>query len=141
MASLMLICLPSRWANSGPSSWAISCIRVPARYPSPVALAACAGHQRLKIRSAVGLIPLFAVETLEVASLFKLPGFSKRMAWFLENRPDLAQDVTCNGKNGVCERRLLSIVNPEMLRRVLDRLLDQAEFLGDHGIRALSKYH
>lgn len=98
-------------------------------------------HLRLKIRSAVGLIPLFAVETLEVASLFKLPGFSRRMAWFLENRPDLAKDVTCSGRNGVCERRLLSIVTPEMLRRILERMLDEAEFLGDHGIRALSKFH
>ncbi len=98
-------------------------------------------HERLKIRSAVGLIPLFAVETLEVASLFKLPGFNKRMAWFLENRPDLAKDVTCSGKSGACERRLLSIVTPEMLRRILERMLDESEFLGDHGIRALSKYH
>ena len=99
------------------------------------------GHLRLKIHSAVGLIPLFAVETLEVASLFKLPGFSKRMSWFLENRPDLAKDVTCSGVGGACERRLLSIATPEMLRRILDRMLDEAEFLGDHGIRMLSKYH
>ena len=55
-------------------------------------------HMRLKIRSAVGLIPLFAVETLEVASLIKLSGFNRRMAWFLENRPDLAKDVTCSGE-------------------------------------------
>src|SRR5579872_461048 len=98
-------------------------------------------HERLKIRSGVGLIPLFAVETLEVSSLFKLPGFSKRMAWFLENRPDLAKDVTCNGKSGACERRLLSVVTPDMLRRVLARVLDESEFLGKYGIRALSKYH
>ncbi len=98
-------------------------------------------HLRLKIRSGVGLIPLFAVETLEISSLFKLAGFNKRMAWFLENRPDLAKDVTCNGDGGACERRLLSIVSPDMLRRILDKMLDEAEFLGDHGIRALSKYH
>jgi len=98
-------------------------------------------HLRLKIRSSVGLIPLFAVTTLEVSSLLKLPGFNKRMAWFLENRPDLAKDVTCRGESGVCERRLLSVVTPEMLRRVLARMLDESEFFGDHGIRALSKYH
>jgi len=98
-------------------------------------------HERLKIRSAVGLIPLFAIETLEVTSLFKLPGFAKRMAWFMENRPDLAKDVTCSGQSGACERRLLSVVTPEMLRRILERMLDESEFLGDHGIRALSKYH
>jgi hypothetical protein len=98
-------------------------------------------HQRIKVRSGVGLIPLFAVETLEVSSLFELPGFSRRMAWFLENRPDLAKDVTCSGKSGACERRLLSIVTPEMLRKILDKMLDESEFLGDYGIRAISKYH
>jgi hypothetical protein len=98
-------------------------------------------HLRLKIRSCVGIIPLFAVETLEVASLLKLPGFNKRMAWFLENRPDLAKEVTCDGQGGACERRLLSVVTPEMLRRILSRLCDEAEFLGPHGVRALSKYH
>ena len=98
-------------------------------------------HERLKIRSVVGLIPLLAVETLEISSLFKLPGFNKRMAWFMENRPDLAKDVTCSGEGGACERRLLSVVTPEMLRRILTRMLDESEFFGDHGIRALSKYH
>ncbi|HVO32546.1 MAG TPA: glucosidase [Elusimicrobiota bacterium] len=98
-------------------------------------------HLRLKVRSGVGLIPLFAVETLEVSSLFKLPGFSKRMAWFLENRPDLAKDVMCNGVGGACERRLLSIVTPDMLRRILSKMLDESEFLSPYGVRALSKYH
>jgi hypothetical protein len=98
-------------------------------------------HMRLKVRSAVGLIPLFAVETLEVAALFKLPGFSRRMAWFLENRPDLSKDVTCSGQSGACERRLLSVVTPENLRRILTKMLDESEFLGSHGIRALSKFH
>jgi len=93
------------------------------------------------VRSMVGLIPLFAVETLEITSLFKLPGFARRMAWFLENRPDLAKEVTCSGQSGACERRLLSIVTPEMLRRLLTRMLDETEFFGDHGVRAVSKYH
>jgi hypothetical protein len=89
----------------------------------------------------VGLIPLFAVETLEVASLFKLPGFTRRMNWFMQNRPDLAQDVTCNGEGGACERRLLSLVTPDMLKRILTKMLDETEFLSDYGIRALSKFH
>jgi hypothetical protein len=99
------------------------------------------GHMRLKVRSAVGLIPLFAVETLEVDSLFKLPGFARRMNWFMKNRPDLTKDVTCNGAGGACERRLLSIVTPEMLRRILDKMLDENEFLGPYGVRAVSKVH
>ena len=86
------------------------------------------------------MIPLFAVETLEVSSLLKLPGFSKRMAWFMENRPTWPRGHL-QRRRGSCERRLLSVATPEMLRRILDRVLDEAEFLGAHGIRALSKYH
>jgi hypothetical protein len=81
------------------------------------------------------------VETLEISSLLKLPGFMKRMNWFLENRPDLAQEVSCHGLSGACERRLLSVVSPEMLKKILSKMLDTNEFLGDHGIRAVSKYH
>jgi len=98
-------------------------------------------HVRMKVRSVVGLIPLFAVETLEMSSLLKMPGFAKRMTWFLENRPDLAGDLICEGERGVCERRLLSIVHPDRLRRILARMLDESEFFGPHGIRALSRYH
>src|SRR6185437_274374 len=98
-------------------------------------------HLRLKIRSCVGLIPLFAVETLELSSLLQLPGFRRRMDWFIKNRPDLAGDVTCKGDGGVCQRRLLSIVTPDMLRRILAKMLDEREFFSDHGVRALSKYH
>jgi Glycosyl hydrolase family 63 C-terminal domain len=57
------------------------------------------------------------------------------------HRPDLAKDVTCNGQGGACERRLLSIATPDMLRRILQRMLDETEFLAPNGIRALSKYH
>jgi hypothetical protein len=95
----------------------------------------------LKVRSLVGLIPLFAVETLELSHLFKLPGFARRLNWFLENRPDLSQNVTCHGEAGACERRILSIVTPEQLRIILRRMLDENEFLGPYGIRSLSRYH
>jgi hypothetical protein len=95
----------------------------------------------LKIRSLVGLIPLFAVETLEPDLLDLLPRFRRRMQWFLDNRPELVQSIaslTTPGKNG---RRLLSIVDRDKLDRILPRLLDPDQFLGDFGVRALSRAH
>jgi hypothetical protein len=99
------------------------------------------GHVPLKIRSMVGLIPLFAVETLEPDVVDKLPGFKRRMEWFIRNRPDLTQHVACMAKAGAGERRLLSIVTGDQLRRVLRFMLDENEFLAPHGIRALSRVH
>jgi hypothetical protein len=95
----------------------------------------------LRIRSLVGLIPIFAIETLENSHLFKLPGFARRVNWFLKNRPDLSKNVTCGGYLGACERRILSIVTPDQLRLILTRMLDEDEFLGPYGIRSLSRYH
>src|SRR4029077_19521578 len=96
---------------------------------------------RMRIRSMVGLIPLFAVETLEPELLEKLPGFRKRLEWFIDNRPDLIGNVACMRTQGMAERRLLSIVDREQLRRVLQIMLDEQEFLSRYGIRAVSKYH
>ena len=95
----------------------------------------------LEIRSMVGLIPLFAVETLEPDLMEKLPGFSRRLEWFVDNRPDLTASVACMRTEGDAERRLLSIVSPEQLRRVLAIMLDEREFLSPFGIRALSRRH
>ncbi|HTY61350.1 MAG TPA: glucosidase [Acidobacteriota bacterium] len=95
----------------------------------------------LKVRSLVGLIPILAVETLELSHLLKLPGFARRVNWFMQNRPDLSKNVTCRGELGFCDRRILSIVTPDQLRIVLRRMLDEDEFLGPYGIRALSRYH
>jgi len=95
----------------------------------------------LKVRSMVGLIPLFAVETLEPDVLDKLPGFKRRLEWFIENRPDLASTVACMRTPGHEARRLLSIVDRDRLRRVLKVMLDEHEFLSDYGIRALSMRH
>jgi hypothetical protein len=95
----------------------------------------------LKIRSMVGLIPLFAVETLEPDILAKLSGFRRRMEWFVHNRPDLTSNVACMQTEGIGERRLLSIVDEHQLRRVLAVMLNEAEFLSLHGIRALSRVH
>jgi hypothetical protein len=95
----------------------------------------------LKVRSMVGLIPLFAVETLEPELLDSLPGFRRRLEWFIEHRPDLTRNVACMRTPGMVERRLLSIVNTDQLRSVLRYMLDETEFLSSHGIRALSRVH
>jgi hypothetical protein len=95
----------------------------------------------MKVRSMVGLIPLFAVETLEPELLERLPDFKKRMEWFIENRPDLTANVACMRTPGNGERRLLSIVNKEKIESVLRFMLDENEFLSQYGIRAISRYH
>ncbi|HEY5724697.1 MAG TPA: glucosidase, partial [Methylomirabilota bacterium] len=102
-----------------------------------------AGHSPipLKVRSMVGLIPLFAVETLEPEQVDKLEGFKRRMQWFVDNRPDLADHVVEVQRLDGKIRRLLSIVTQPQLPRVLRFMLDEAEFLSPHGIRALSRHH
>ena len=95
----------------------------------------------LKLRSFVGLIPLFAVRTIEPELLDRLPEFRERMEWYLANRPDLAQLVSRWQEPGVGERRLLALCRGHRLKRLLARALDPAEFLSDHGVRALSRYH
>ena len=98
-------------------------------------------HMPMRIRSMVGLIPLFAVETLEADVVDELPGFKRRMEWFIENRPDLTKNVASMRARGMGERRLLSIVGEDQLRRVLQFMLDENEFLSPYGIRALSRAH
>jgi len=100
-------------------------------------------HFPLKLRSMVGLVPLFAVEVLEESVIAKLPGFRKRMQWFLENRTDLARHISyMEGRLGdVHGHRLLAIPSKERLARVLECLFDEEEFLSAHGIRALSRVY
>jgi hypothetical protein len=99
------------------------------------------GHMPLKIRSMVGLIPLFAVEALDAKDIDKLPGFKRRLEWFIRNRPDLTANVACMDTPGEGERRLMSIVSSDQLKRVLRFMLDEGEFLSQYGIRALSRVH
>jgi len=102
------------------------------------------GHQvPLKLRSMVGLVPLFAAEVLEESVIAKLPGFRKRMQWFLENRKDLARHISyMEGRSGDAHgHRLLAIPSKERLERVLRCLLDESEFLSPHGIRAVSRVY
>ncbi len=97
-------------------------------------------HRTLRVRSIVGLIPLFAVETLEPEVVDRLPGFKRRMKWFIDNRPLMREHVEmAEGRSGV--RRLLAIPERDKLVSVLRYMLDENEFLSPHGIRALSRHH
>lgn len=98
------------------------------------------GAERLRIRSLVGLLPICAVEVIPLARLESLPGFDKRMRWFLKNRPELAARLAFTGA-GEHAKALLAIPSRERLERVMRYLLDEDEFLSPHGIRSLSKVH
>jgi hypothetical protein len=95
----------------------------------------------LKIRSMVGLIPLFAVETLEPEIVDRLPGFKRRMQWFIDNHPDVPEHIEMTQRSARGVRRLLSLANRKQVKRMLYRMLDETEFLSPYGVRALSRYH
>jgi hypothetical protein len=94
----------------------------------------------LRVRSMVGLIPLFAVETLDPTIVDSLPGFKRRMQWFIENRPKLGEHIEIESTDEG-PRRFLSLVNRHRLKRVLGYMLDESEFLSAYGIRAISRFH
>jgi hypothetical protein len=98
-------------------------------------------QQFLKVRSMVGLIPLFATTTLEPEVLASLPGFRSRMQWFLDNMPAITPYVDMSEKSASGPRRMLSLVTKPRLQRILHTMLDEQEFLSQHGIRALSRFH
>lgn len=110
-------------------------------------------QMRLKVRSIVGLIPLLAVEAFDTDALARVPDFHQRIRWFLTHRPKLSEGVAhltqqmgmnmggtdAMGADG--ERVLFSVLSPERLKRVLQKMLDETEFLSPHGVRALSRRH
>ena len=95
----------------------------------------------LKVRSLVGLIPLFAVTTIKQETLDKLKGFNSRVEWFVNERPQLSRNLACMEGCDNNSRRLLAVVNEDRLRQLLTKMLDETEFLSDYGIRSVSKYH
>ncbi|MFT3936073.1 MAG: glucosidase [Chitinophagaceae bacterium] len=99
------------------------------------------GSAKLKVRSMVGLIPLFAVEVLDHEILEAVPEFAKRLDWFLQNRPDLASLVSRWQEKSENEKHLLSLLRGHRMKKILQRMLDENEFLSPHGVRAVSKYH
>ncbi|ULQ57787.1 glucosidase [Flavihumibacter rivuli] len=96
---------------------------------------------KLKVRSMVGLIPLFAVEVIDHALYDSIPDFEKRMAWFLKHKSAYAKVVSEWGDIRSESKHLLSIIREDKLKAILQRVLDETEFLSDYGVRALSKYH
>ncbi|MEO6167575.1 MAG: glucosidase [Chitinophagales bacterium] len=96
---------------------------------------------KLKVRSMVGLIPLFAVEVLDDELLTEQKSFATRLSWFLENRPELASLVSRWQEKGSGEKHLLSLLRGHRMKRILKRMLDESEFLSEYGVRAVSKYH
>lgn len=104
------------------------------RYPN-------GNYSKLRVRSLVGLVPLFAVERLEEAAIAPFKEFRQSFTWFLKHRQDVAQHCCNRRTREGQDTRVLSIVNPEQLRRILKRLWDSNEFLSDYGLRSLSKAH
>ena len=95
----------------------------------------------LKVRSMVGLIPLFAVEVIEQDLIDRLPAFRQRLEWYLRYRPELCQMVAPWEEPGVGKRHLLGLLRGFRMKRVLEYMLKESEFLSPYGIRALSRYH
>ncbi len=95
----------------------------------------------LRVRSLVGLIPLFAVDTIDGDVLHRMPDFKRRLDWFTTNRPHLTGNMARMDVPGEGDRRLFAILTKERLVRVLNRMFDEEEFLSEYGIRSLSKYH
>jgi hypothetical protein len=97
--------------------------------------------RKFRVRSLVGLIPLFAVERLELPWIKPFKEFSACLNWFLKNRRDLVEGGVHTVERDGVTTHVLTIVNKEQLVRILSRVWDPAEFLSDHGIRSLSKFH
>ncbi|QEC74476.1 MGH1-like glycoside hydrolase domain-containing protein [Mucilaginibacter ginsenosidivorax] len=99
------------------------------------------GSVKMRVRSIVGLIPLFATEVLDEADIADSPIFKERMKWFAEKRPDLASLVSRWNETSNNGKHLISLLRGYRMKSLLKYMLDEKEFLSDYGIRSLSKYH
>ncbi|MGE3778216.1 MAG: glucosidase, partial [Pirellulaceae bacterium] len=97
--------------------------------------------QRLKVRSMVGLLPFCAATYFTGELMATRPALAERLAWFLEARPELRHAIHDPLKPGIEGRRLASILDETRLRRVLEKMLDEKEFLSEYGLRSLSRFH
>lgn len=98
--------------------------------------------QQIPVRSMVGLIPLYATLTLEPQVIKRFPGFKKRMDWFIQNRPDIStRNIASIQASGRADRKLLALASKDRLVKILEKMLDESEFLSDYGVRSLSLYH
>jgi hypothetical protein len=95
----------------------------------------------VRLRSMVGLLPMVAAGVLDSELIEQLPGFKKRMVWFLENRKELSSQITYLEKRGDVPKLMLAIPSRRRLERMLEFLLDESEFLSDYGVRSMSKIH
>ncbi len=95
---------------------------------------------KFRLRSLVGLIPLYGIEVLDREELKAYPSFLRDVEWFIQNRPDLVGDA-CYAVDDGRKRYVLSIADPNQFKRLLERIWDPGEFLSPYGIRSLSKYH
>jgi hypothetical protein len=95
----------------------------------------------MKVRSMVGLIPLYAVEVLSQELLDQVPEFHRRMHWFLDYKPELHALVSHWEEEGAHRNHLVSLLRGHRMKAVLRRMLDETEFLSDFGVRALSRVH
>ncbi|MBC7932103.1 MAG: glucosidase, partial [Rubrivivax sp.] len=98
-------------------------------------------YHKFRVRSLVGLIPLYAIERLEEDWIEPFPEFHSNLHWFLNNRQDIVQRCVTTLEQGGKRVHILAIVNPEQMRGLLERIWDPAEFRSDYGLRSLSKYH
>jgi hypothetical protein len=98
-------------------------------------------YQKFRVRSLVGLIPLYAIERLEEDWIAPFPEFHSNLNWFLKNRQDIVQRCVTTVEHDDKRVHVLAIVNPEQMRGLLERVWDTAEFRSDYGLRSLSKFH
>lgn len=95
----------------------------------------------LRVRSMVGLIPLFAVQVLDSNEFARFPDFAERLRWFLDHKPELARLVSSWAEPGSGQRHLLSLLCGHRMKCLLHRMLDETEFWSDYGVRSLSSVH